>query len=333
VALAWSTVALLVLLLPGFFFFVGLTFPENFTRETTVKNPLGQLAAVVSVSLVVHSLLLWRAGISCSAFLPCVDLEYVLAALQLSQHSDLQLHDLAANLSQHNVAVLAYLTLASGAGASIGWVVGSLVVNRKGFRRLAEHSWIYDLTVGPQSGFLTRLSGRQLGQWVSHLWKSLWSWSSPRGFSPLLARQASYMVAFVLTDIKHEGRQVLYRGHLLDFSLGPDGRFSYLVIGNPHRYYMVLKDGEMPLTTKAGPPIGSTQHAEAGMRRDLSLLVIEGRNIVNAVFERYVIEVSRKGEEALKLALQTAKGALTSVPPEAPPPVAKSDADPGNPTR
>ena len=140
------------------------------------------------------------------------------------------------------------------------------------------------------------------------------AWRALSRFIPILPRQISYTVAFVLTDIKHKERHVLYRGHLWDFSLAPDGRFSYLVLGNPYRHYMLLKAGDMPLTTKPGPPIGSTQHAEQGMRRDLSLLVVEGRNIINAVFERYVIEVSRKGTKKLKQGLM----AVRDLPPAPP---------------
>lgn len=321
-AIAWSTVALLVILLPGFFFFVGLTLPEKFTRETAVKNPLSQLAAVVSVSFAVHGLLLFRFGLPCSSVVPCVNLDYVLAALQLSQGSDVKLAELAGNIAEHRVAIVVYILTAGMIGTLIGGLSGSLVVSRQGFRRLAEHPWIYELSVGPrpQSSLLQRLN------WSRSL-RALWragtvflmsgallrpptairrAWRYLRRL--LLPRQISYTVAFVLTDIQHEDRRVLYRGRLLDFSLAPDGKFSYLVLLNAYRHYMLFKEGfRYPLTTEPGPPIGSTQHAEHGMRRDLSLLVVEGRNIVNAVFERYVIESSAAGKRKLKesLAAQT----------------------------
>jgi hypothetical protein len=56
-SLAWATVVLVVLLLPGILFCVAVYIPEQFTRDMAPKNALGQLAGVVLVSFVVHGLL------------------------------------------------------------------------------------------------------------------------------------------------------------------------------------------------------------------------------------------------------------------------------------
>ena len=56
---------------------------------------------------------------------------------------------------------------------------------------LARHTWIYDLKVG---------------------------------------EKRSVTVAYVMTNITHEGRVLMYRGFLKAFGLQQDGRFSYLVL-------------------------------------------------------------------------------------------------------
>jgi hypothetical protein len=38
-SLLWATVALVVLLLPGFAFFAGLQIPEKFTRDSPTSSP------------------------------------------------------------------------------------------------------------------------------------------------------------------------------------------------------------------------------------------------------------------------------------------------------
>ena len=46
-SIAWATVVLVVLLLPGFVFFWGFYAPNQVTRETVPGSPLDQLAGVV----------------------------------------------------------------------------------------------------------------------------------------------------------------------------------------------------------------------------------------------------------------------------------------------
>ena len=56
-SLAWSSLVILLLLLPGVLFFVGLYIPEQFTRETTERSPIGYVAGVMGISFVVHGIL------------------------------------------------------------------------------------------------------------------------------------------------------------------------------------------------------------------------------------------------------------------------------------
>ena len=56
--LAWATIALVLFLLPGFLFHLGVTFPEDFTRENVKREQLGQLTGAVLVAFIVHAGLL-----------------------------------------------------------------------------------------------------------------------------------------------------------------------------------------------------------------------------------------------------------------------------------
>ena len=55
-SIAWGSLVLLVVLLPGVLFFVGIYWPEQFTRETEVRSPLGQLAGALLVAFLVHGI-------------------------------------------------------------------------------------------------------------------------------------------------------------------------------------------------------------------------------------------------------------------------------------
>ena len=54
-SIAWATVVIVVLLLPGFAFFWGLYSPNQVTREVSPASPLAQLAGVVIISFLFHA--------------------------------------------------------------------------------------------------------------------------------------------------------------------------------------------------------------------------------------------------------------------------------------
>lgn len=73
-SIAWGSLVLLIVLLPGVLFFVGLHIPEKFTRDTVEQGALAQLTAVLCVSLFVHGTLFWLSPRVCGSGVPCVDL-------------------------------------------------------------------------------------------------------------------------------------------------------------------------------------------------------------------------------------------------------------------
>jgi hypothetical protein len=199
-SLAWSSVVILVLLLPGFFFYGGLYMPEQFARDVTPRNPLGALAATVLVAFVSHAVLTFAAPL---VHLP-VDWETVLDAIQLAQPRPgervTSLHRVAAAYEGHAGAVVAYVISSCVFGWAIGLAVGWGVVSGR-LRLMVKHSWTY-------------------------------------GFKPGSRGQVPY--AHVLTNVEHGGNVLQYRGRLLYFNLNADGTFAYVVLALTEQRFLIV---------------------------------------------------------------------------------------------
>lgn len=291
-AIAWSTVALLIALLPGFFFFFGIYVSENFTREVAKRGPLGTLAATVSVSFFVHALL-WiliqqtcggrgtipipglKGGLALPAWLQsgvrCISSEAVLAVFQLEgASSKVGVSELANTLSRSTPHIALYVGLTTGLGGVFGYGYGkALAEGWLGLKRLASHGWVYELI--PRDEDLATF-------------------------------------AYVLTNIREENRLILYRGVLEDFGLQKDGRFAYLVIGDAQRSYMRLEEDEAAVD-QAIHRIGQSSESDDLIpgTPESSRLMIEGEDIANAVFERLSTVQTKSGTDALDEAIAKKK--------------------------
>lgn len=275
-SLAWTTVVLLVLLLPGFLFFIGLYAPERISRDVVSGSALGQLAGVVLVSFLAHAATLLVNLPFCQQLpIPCVNLEYVFVALQLvdvEQHSLAELHTV---LTDNLVWITLYVGLTGGAGYGVGWGIGRLIL-RGWLRSFARHGWIYDLIAAN--------------------------------------RQGGVIHAYVLTNIRHEGRVLMYRGFLKEFYTAPDGRITYLVLKDCLRYYLKLED-VAPLTSEEADwqVLGASYgYDTAGVGKHWSYLMIEGDDIANVVFEGYRPKLTEEGLEALDQALAALRAGFTA---------------------
>lgn len=260
-SIAWATVALLILLLPGFLFFVGLAFPESFTRENIQRSPLGQLAGTVFVSLVVHAtlfLLCHHLYIETHQPRYLIRLEYVFAVLQLQGAEKFPLEVLAQNVFDFRWPIIQYLLTASYFGWLIGAGVGEFGVTRGRLRFLARHGWIYQFHHGRKAG-LTK--------------------------------------AYVMTHVRKGDEVLMYSGFLRDFGLSDSGQFSYLVLRDARRYYMVLGD-------EANETTSGKQIAERGGSQGDRILFIEGEDVANLYLERIPRSLDdREGAETLNRAL------------------------------
>jgi hypothetical protein len=272
VSFAWATVALLVLLLPGFLFYSALFFPETFSRDLAPRSPLGQLAASVSVAFLVHGvclLILPTSDDRCAGWIACLDLKYALAAFQLEGAAGVGLAPLAENLSTFRLQILAYVVATSALGMALGYFVGSLIANGKIPPFLAQHSWVFRLNDA----------------------------------------KYEYILTNVLTTHLENGAGLMYRGRLETFGLRQDGRFSYIVLTEAIRSELALKPFTEPKPAEvedrtpqtrisplndesSGLPSGSSARGRARVN---SCLFIDGEGIANVVFDETELTVTREG--------------------------------------
>ena len=119
-SIAWGSIVILVLLLPGFLFSVGLFAPERFTRETAQRSPLGQLAGVLSISLLVHGLLFLLNRAVCGGWLACIDLNAVLDAIVLEKATGPAPHTVALHLANNAGSIFLYFAISSPRGCRDG---------------------------------------------------------------------------------------------------------------------------------------------------------------------------------------------------------------------
>lgn len=93
-SIAWATVVIVVLLLPGFAFFWGLYSPNQVTREVSPASPLAQLAGVVIISFLIHACAYFvintrlclgtgSGALPTLAGMPCVDFDEFAALLRI----------------------------------------------------------------------------------------------------------------------------------------------------------------------------------------------------------------------------------------------------------
>lgn len=270
-SLAWTTIAVLILLFPGFLFFFGLYFHERATRETIQASVLSELALTVLVAFVVHTLAYVGSSTTCQALpIPCISLQHLFAVLQLEGAAQLGLGELGKVIDENIWWIFLYFAL-TGLGGFFAGLIASNSIVAGHLKGLSVHRWIYDLIPDDE-----------------HL-----------------------VYAHVLTNLHHNGRIVVYRGFLHHFYFTKDGKVSYLVLSNCSRYYLLLNEQAIDTSpTAQWSRIGHTHgNLTADPESRLStFMMIEGENIANVVFDRHRAAVlTRVSEEEVALAISEVK--------------------------
>lgn len=277
-SLVWTTIVLLVLLLPGFLFFVGLYSTERMSRDLA-GGALGQLAGVVLVAFLAHGILYLILSPGCRLWdwFPCISLPHLASVLQLTGLNNDVLSAMDDMFRRNGPWIFAYIVGTSSAGYLLG-KAGATALLHGWFRGFAKHKWVYSLVA--------------------------------------VDRQGGPVHAFVLTDIRQDDRILMYRGFLKEFYVGPDGRIAYLVLTESLIFYMVLsKDRPATSPVSEWRPISPATSIEPweppGLtslkprsERLLSYLVIEGADIENVSFDAYrKVTYSKTGMARLDAAL------------------------------
>jgi hypothetical protein len=267
-SLVWTTVVLLILLLPGFLFFVGLYSKERMSRDVAPGSALTQLSGVALIAFFTHGVLYLALLPACHhiSWLPCISISGLASTLQITELKGVTLASLDRMFQQSAAWIFVYIMGTCASGFLIGHLVANAVVNGR-LRNVARHGWIYDLLAANTNGGLIH--------------------------------------AFVLTHIREGNKVLTYRGYLRDFYFSPDGRIAYLVLNACRRYYLVL-DKQSPRTSnpKDWKTIGATHGPDDPRQRYWSYFMIEGEDIANVVFDAYRhLNYSASGRATLQQAL------------------------------
>ncbi len=269
-SIAWGSLVLLVVLLPGVLFFVGVYWPEQFTRESEPRSPLGQLAGALLVAFVVHGLAYTTLTSFCGSWLPCISLKGLLDAVNIDPGDAGATAGIDRMVRQFRWWIFLYVLATAAGGITLGALYGSLIVKRR-IRHFSRHRWIYDLSID------------------------------------------GLTYAYILTNVTHEDRILMYKGFLRAFGLQQDGKFSYIVLSDVTRMYLHLaEDASYTSAADVRNMIGASTPGEvvlptepaAPKKRVKSLFVIEGEDISNAVFDILETEAKPLDTAALRQLLR-----------------------------
>jgi hypothetical protein len=280
-SIAWATGVLVVLLLPGFFFFWGFYAPHQVTRESVPSSPLGQLAGAVVVSFFVHALaysvinsaMVCRAAQGWFAAVPCIDFDQLAAVLRIDGATlpGRPQRPLNGMFDAYAPWMLGYFALVAGAAFGLGLGGGSLV--NKGWLPLMRHRYLFMLEEGRKREGAARRSQQT---------------------------EARLVRAHVLSKTTHDDLVLIYDGILQDFYAKADGTISYIVLRG-------ARSGTVKITSNQPRRAGDTTALEGDSSGDATtaLLVLTSDDIANVYFEHLATVIKSPEEEAeLARALQ-----------------------------
>lgn len=257
-SLAWTTILVLFLLLPGIAFFGGLYSPDRYSRDFGRRNPFGELALAIFVATTIHL----------TAFILLQFLNSIFASIELDNFLA-RVASLKWKTGHDVVSVIrvvpyfvSYLLVVTIISFLIGLAVGQKVISGP-LRFLAKHRWIYELI-------------------------------------DVKGKKGIYPIVYVMTHVQYEDKILMYRGRLHEFFVNNDGRVSYLVLKDCHRFYMHLAD-TAPQTSAAQyllPIEGVNGDDDEVMSSgEWPYLLIEGEDIANVVFDRTSnFEITKSGQ-------------------------------------
>jgi hypothetical protein len=252
-SIAWATVVIVVLLLPGFAFFWGLYSPNQVTREVSPASPLAQLAGVVIISFLIHACayfvintrLCLGTGPGAVPGMPCVDFDQFAALLRIEAFTlpGTPLRPFRSMLDRYAGWILVYFGATGAITGLLGFGAGKLIENGylSGFTR---HRYLFMLERGRKK------------------------------------KGAELVRAHVLSRTQNLSNVIFYDGILQDFFAKADGTISYVVLHDARTSTIeITGSGTLHSSTSIPLDIGGES---LGTK---PLLVITSENIANVYFE------------------------------------------------
>ena len=195
-----STLATILVLIPGFAFVTGYRLREPISRQVSPINTLGQIALAACVALTLHALALGIAP-SCPNAFACVSWPALLALLTQDARA------LIAAPPALGLTTL-YMILVSGTGGALGWFVASGVAHGyTGFARVAPHRWLYRIA--------RRLPSNQY-------------------------TDGGVVRCIVVSKTSYDGTSLVYEGTLVDLGVSELGEIKYVVLSHPATRYLTI---------------------------------------------------------------------------------------------
>jgi len=146
-SLAWAPVAIILLLLPGIFFFIGLASYERLSREIIRTGVVSEVALATAIAICLHFIfisLLSTVGFRLSWFI-----------LPLAEYGRIPPSAFVQQISGRLTPAIVYLVVTTGTGFGLGWLTAVGVVSGP-FRRFVHHQWAYDIVdVDRRGGIVT----------------------------------------------------------------------------------------------------------------------------------------------------------------------------------
>lgn len=145
-SIAWTTLLIIALLLPGVFFFTGYATRERYTREIVKSSAIGEVGAAVAIAIAIH-LLSWGFLTLCG-----FDLAFYIKPLANFQNVQPWL------LVDYIVARIAPVALYILGTAILGFLLGCLLawgLMSGKLHFLATHKWIYQVMRSMRVGLVT----------------------------------------------------------------------------------------------------------------------------------------------------------------------------------
>lgn len=272
-ALAWSTVAILFVLIPGYSFYLGLFSTRQYSYDVAPKNIINQLATIIMSSVFVHTLMIFLTNIIyLSGYTPKVSLPNVMKILQMGSNTvvNQELDILTNNVSIHFFWIIGYTMLASIVGTWLGSIV---IRNAVFFAYKTKNENVLLRFLGNISGWLL------VNEWI---------YSFVEIDNHKQANSSSF--AYILSKVSESGVNLVYKGVIKDFSLNKDGKINYILLSSPSRSLLSICKTEenaidpkkfLTLTTK---PVEIGRSSSSKQNSDI---FISGDEIANIVFTSY----------------------------------------------
>lgn len=142
-AIAWTTILIITLLLPGVAVFVGLAIFERVPREVVRSNVVSEVGLAVLFAVVIHTV--------CISILTVFGFDLRDFAAPLALHDRLRPDVLVASIVDRLLQGVGYTIVTTLIGFGAGALLALGVVSGKA-RFIATHKWIYDVINSDRKG-------------------------------------------------------------------------------------------------------------------------------------------------------------------------------------